>query len=217
MRFAAVLSDLDGVLVDSGAEVERVWREWAVSHGLDPVLVERASHGVPSRQVIERVAPELNPGIEGERVDRLHAATGGVALPGAVELLACVSPLAVVTSCSPGLAAARFSAAGLEPPEVVITSDRTARGKPYADPYLAAAEALGVSPRDCLVVEDAPAGVAAGVAAGATVWAVETTHTPDELRDAALVVPDLWGVLDRLGLPRGQRMPISDLSPTMKR
>jgi len=200
MRFAAVLSDLDGVLVDSGAAVERVWRDWAVSQNLDPISVERASHGVPSRQVIERVAPRLDAVTEGERVDRLHAATGGVALPGAAELLALVSPFAVVTSCSPPLAAARFEAAGLVAPAVLITSDLTERGKPFADPYLAAASALGVSPHDCLVVEDAPAGVEAGLAAGAVVWAVSTTHSAAELGAATAVVADLWAVLDRLGV-----------------
>jgi sugar-phosphatase len=200
MRFAAVLSDLDGVLVDSGASVERVWREWAISRGLDADLVARTSHGVPSREVIARVAPDLDPVTEGERVDALHAETGGVALPGAAELLARVSPLAVVTSCTPGLAAARFRAAGLEAPEVLITADLTPRGKPHPDPYLAAAAALAVAPRDCLVLEDAPAGVSAGLAAGATVWAVSTTHAAAELRDAALVAPDLFSVLDRLGL-----------------
>jgi mannitol-1-/sugar-/sorbitol-6-phosphatase len=200
VRFAAVLSDLDGVLVDSGAAVERVWREWAVSQTLDPDEVVRAMHGVPAAQVIARVAPWLDPVTEAVRVDRLHAATGGTALPGAAELLALVAPLAVVTSCSSSLAAARFGAAGLAAPDVLITSDLTERGKPFPDPYLAAASALGVSAGDCLVVEDAPAGVEAGVAAGATVWAVETTHSPDELSAASLVLPDLWAVLDRLGL-----------------
>jgi sugar-phosphatase len=200
MRFAAVLSDLDGVLVDSGAAVERVWREWAVSQGLDADEVVRAMHGVPSPQVISRVAPWLNPSIEGERVDRLHAATGGVALPGAAGLLSAVAPLAVVTSCSAPLATARFAAAGLVAPEVLITSELTPRGKPFPDPYLAAASALGVSPADCLVIEDAPAGVQAGLAAGAEVWAVETTHSAAELSVATAVVPDLWAVLERLGL-----------------
>jgi mannitol-1-/sugar-/sorbitol-6-phosphatase len=200
MRFAAVLSDLDGVLVDSGAAVERVWREWAVSRSLDADEVVRAMHGVPSPQVIERVAPWLDPVIEGERVDRLHAATGGVALPGAAELLAAVARLAVVTSCSAPLATARFAAAELRAPEMLITSELTERGKPFPDPYLAAASALGVSPGDCLVVEDAPAGVAAGLAAGAEVWAVSTTHSAAELVAASAVVPDLWAVLERLGL-----------------
>jgi sugar-phosphatase len=197
MTFAAVLSDLDGVLVDSGDAVERVWREWAVERGLDPDDVGRASHGVPGRQVIERVAPELDAVAEAERVDRLHAATGGSPLPGAAELLATVSPLAVVTSCSPPLAAARFAAAGLAPPPVLITSDRTERGKPFPDPYLAAASALGVDPGLCLVIEDAPAGVAAARAAGMAVWAVTTTHSVSELA-ADLVAADVRAFLPAL-------------------
>jgi sugar-phosphatase len=197
MTFAAVLSDLDGVLVDSGDDVERVWREWAVSHGLDPDEVGRAAHGVPGRQVIDRVAPWLDAEAESVRVDELHARTGGTALPGAAELLASVSPLAVVTSCSPPLAAARFAAAGLAAPDVVITSDRTPRGKPFPDPYLAGAAAFGVEPRDCLVIEDAPAGAAAARAAGMTVWAVTTTHSAAEL-SADRVAADVAALLPAL-------------------
>ena len=197
MRFAAVLSDLDGVLVDSGESVERVWREWAVAHGLDPDDVGRASHGVPGRQVIERVAPWMDAAAESARVDELHARTGGAALPGAAELLASVSPLAVVTSCSPPLAAARFEAAGLTPPQVLVTSDVTERGKPYPDPYLFAASALGAEPSACLVIEDAPAGVAAARAAGMAVWAVTTTHAASELF-ADVVAPDVRSLLPAL-------------------
>ena len=162
MRY--VLSDLDGVLVDSGDAVERVWREWAVDRGVDPDAVVRAMHGVPARGVLERVAPHLLSDEEIERIDALHAATGGDALPGAAELLGGVPAgrLAVVTSCSPPLAAARLQASGLPAPAVLITSDMTPRGKPFPDPYLAGAAALGADPSECLVIEDAPAGVAAG-------------------------------------------------------
>jgi len=180
-----LLTDLDGVLVDSGAEVERVWREWAAEQGLDPDDVARASHGVPSRQVIARVAPHLPPE-EAERVDGLHAATGGTALPGAHELLAAAD--AVVTSCTRPLALARLAAAGLPVPAVMITIEDVERGKPAPDPYLAAAAALNVDPATCLVIEDAPAGIAAARAAGMTVWAVTTTHAPRELAAADRVL-----------------------------
>jgi sugar-phosphatase len=183
-----VLSDLDGVLVDSGDAVERVWREWAIERGIDPDLVARASHGVPARGVLNRVAPHLNTPEEIDRIERLHAATGGRALPGAAELLARAH--AVVTSCSPDLAHARLTAAGLPTPAVLITSDLTERGKPHPDPYLAGAAALGADPADCLVIEDAPAGIRAARAAGMTVWAVPTTHTPDELKEADRVLTD---------------------------
>jgi sugar-phosphatase len=198
VTFAAVLSDLDGVLVDTGAEVERVWRTWAVEQGLDADDVARTSHGIPARQVIARVAPHLDAAGEAERVDRRHAATGARALPGAAALLALPGPLAVVTACSPPLAVARFRAAGLLAPAVLITSDVTERGKPHPDPYLAAAAALGAAPRECLVIEDAPAGVAAGRAAGMTVWAVTTTHGADELAGADLIAPDVAALLPEM-------------------
>jgi beta-phosphoglucomutase-like phosphatase (HAD superfamily) len=87
--------------------------------------------------------------------------------------------------------AARLEAAGLPTPKVLITSDRTVRGKPHPDPYLAGAAALGADPADCLVIEDAPAGIAAARAAGMTVWAVTTTHSPDELAGADRVLQSL--------------------------
>ncbi len=194
-----VLSDLDGVLVDSGDAVERVWRDWALDQGIDPDAVIRAMHGVPARGVLEQVAPHLLSDAEIERIDALHAATGGDALPGAAELLGGMlrGRLAVVTSCSPPLAAARLSAAGLPTPEVLITSDMTPRGKPYPDPYLAAATALRADPSDCVVIEDAPAGVDAARAAGMAVWAVTTTHAASELA-ADAVFADVRALLEHL-------------------
>jgi sugar-phosphatase len=193
---AGLLCDLDGVLVDSGDAVERIWREWAAEQGIDPVLVERASHGVPSREVIARVAPHLDPERESVRVEALHAATGGVALPGAAELLRDPPrPLAVVTSGSAPLVRARLASAGLPQPAALVTADDVAHGKPAPDPYLAGAAALGVDPAACLVFEDAPAGIEAGRAAGATVWAVTTTHTAEELAGAAEIGADLRELL----------------------
>jgi sugar-phosphatase len=112
VTFAALLCDLDGLLVDTGDAVERVWRAWALDRELNPDAVTEAMHGVPAREVIARVAPRLDASAEAERVDALHAATGGDALPGAAELLAAPPlPLAVVTACSRPLARARFAAA----------------------------------------------------------------------------------------------------------
>ena len=202
MKFSAVLCDLDGVLVDSGDKVEAVWRDWAAAQGLDGDAVARASHGVPSREVIAAVAPHLEAVEEAARVDALHAETGGEALPGAAELLERVprGALAVVTSCGAELAAARLSAAGLPSPAILVTADAVRRGKPAPDAYLVAAQALGAEPHACVVIEDSPAGVNAGRAAGMTVWAVTTTHDEAELADAGRTAPDLSALLGPLGL-----------------
>jgi mannitol-1-/sugar-/sorbitol-6-phosphatase len=202
MRFAAILCDLDGVLVDSGDAVEAVWRDWAAEHGLDGDAVAHASHGVPTREVIASVAPHLEAAEEAVRVERLHAATGGAALPGAADLLALAptKALAIVTSGSYELASARLEAAGLTKPVIVVTADAVRRGKPAPDAYLVAAQALGADPSDCVVVEDSPAGIAAGRAARMTVWAVTTTHDPEELGEADRIARDLAELLEPLGL-----------------
>jgi mannitol-1-/sugar-/sorbitol-6-phosphatase len=186
MSYAAVLSDLDGVLVDSGASIEETWRAWARSHGLDPDFAPHV-HGVPSRDVIARVAPHLDADLESAIVERMEIANpAGTALAGAAELLGGGAglPVAIVTSCTDALARARLDAAGLPVPAVLVTVDRVRAGKPDPEGYLLAAAELGVAPGSCVVLEDAPAGVAAGRAAGATVIAITTTHTPSQLSGA---------------------------------
>ena len=123
---------------------------------------------------------------------------GVVALPGAAGVLA-LPTVAIATSCVMPLALARIAAAGLTVPEVLVTADQVEQGKPAPDSYLLAAQRLGADPAGCLVLEDAPAGVAAGRAAGMTVWAVTTTHAPGELtgahRVAAGGLPELLALL----------------------
>jgi sugar-phosphatase len=192
--FDAILCDLDGVLVDSEAAIGRGYDEWADAHGLDRDRVRALYPGTPARQVVEEADPSLDPVAEAARIDAIHVAHGNEvdALPGAVELLAePPAPLAVVTSCTRALAAKRFSATGLTPPEVVVTADDVERGKPDPAAYLEAARRMGVAPERCLVIEDAPAGVRAGKAAGMTVLALTTTHRAEELEGADHLAADL--------------------------
>jgi sugar-phosphatase len=199
MSFAAVISDLDGVLVDSAAAVARAWRAWGERHGFDGAAIQAANHGRPASAVVaEHVAPEE---VEAEAALVLAAEvadTGGVvAFAGATGVLA-LPVVAIATSCALPLAHARLAAAGLRAPAVLVTADQVARGKPAPDPYLLAAERLGVDPAGCLVLEDAPSGVAAGRAAGMTVWAVTTTHAPVELAHAHRIASGLPELLDGL-------------------
>jgi sugar-phosphatase len=185
--FAAILSDLDGVLVDSGDSIERTWSRWARSHGIDPAALAGRFHGVPSVQVIRGVAPHLDAAAEAAAVEQMEIDNpAATALPGAAELLdgAAGLPVAIVTSCTDALAHARLADAGLPVPRVMVTADHVRAGKPDPEGYRAAAAALGADPSACLVLEDAPAGIAAGRAAGATVIAIATTHDRDELAAA---------------------------------
>lgn len=184
MHAQALLLDFDGVLVDSFASVEIAWRQWADEHALEAPRVLQVAHGVRAVETIRQVAPHLDAVAEALRVEEREIGhTAHVrAFAGAAELLAGLPEdrWAIVTSGTLRLATARLEAIGLPTPKVFVTADDVASGKPAPDPYLLAAERLGVAPEDCVVIEDSPAGVTAGRSAGMRVIAVTTTHDPAE-------------------------------------
>jgi len=197
MTPAALLVDLDGTLVDSRAPTEEAWREWASEHGLDGEAVAASCHGVPCAEHVAAWAPEVDAEAEGARVEAAMVESDAPtpAFDGARELLAGAPRVAIVTSGSPELADRRLRGAGLRAPAVMVCAGEPERGKPAPDAFLLAAERLGVEPSACVVVEDAPAGVAAARAAGARVLAVAHTHPCDELGDADACFPDLRALL----------------------
>jgi sugar-phosphatase len=188
----AILSDLDGVLVDSHASIMRSWHWWGALHGVEADVIAAIEHGRPSGEVIAALVPELDALQESRAIDLRQA--GDVddvaALPGAHALFAGRDPVAVVTSCTDTLAKARLGAAGLPVPNVLVTPERLSRGKPDPEGYLLAARELGFDPADCVVFEDAPAGVDAGRAAGMHVVGITTTHDPADL-DANELAPSI--------------------------
>jgi sugar-phosphatase len=200
--FDAVLFDNDGTLIDSREAVVRSWLAWAAYHGVSAESLI-GFHGVPSSSIIAAVAPHLDPVTATADIDRRELADldGIAALPGATDAVAAVGWRgAIVTSASRELMEVRLAAAGFTAPAVLVTADDITRGKPNPEPYLVAADKLGVDPTRCLVVEDAPAGLRAGRAAGAATVAVVTTSTAEELAPLAdLVVPDLSELSFRLG------------------
>ena len=193
----AVLVDLDGTLVDSTAPVRRVWIAFAQRHGLDPDEVERFAHGRPSRESVRALTPDADLEAESSAIEAAEIADtdGLVALPGAAQLLSADRRLAIVTSCSTALATVRLQAARLAIPDVLISSDGLQRGKPDPTCFLIAAQRLGVDPTRCVVIEDAPAGITAGRAAGAVVIALRTTHGDDDLGDADAIADDIAALL----------------------
>jgi sugar-phosphatase len=195
IKCRAILFDLDGVLVDSTACVERHWRMWAKRHGLDAEYILANSHGRRSIDTIRAVAPELDAAAEATRLEQVEAldTVGVVAAPGAAELLAALQsvPWAVVTSGSHLMASTRLQFTGLPTPPVLITADDVVQGKPAPEGYLKAANHLGINPQDCVVIEDAPPGIEAGRAAQATVIGVATTYPPIALREASICIPNL--------------------------
>lgn len=185
---AALLFDMDGVLVDSTPAVARVWARWAARHGFDAAEVVHRAHGRPSITTVREYLPNGDHLFENKEIERdeITDLDGIVPLPGALELLSALprERWTIVTSCSRRLAEVRLKTSGLPQPEVFVTSSEIQNGKPAPDPYLKGAEVLGFAPRDCVVVEDAPAGVRSGKAAGARVIALRTTMAERELREA---------------------------------
>jgi sugar-phosphatase len=190
----AVLFDMDGTLLNSIAAVERVWFRWAARHGLDASAILRVSHGCPTIETMRRFAPHLAVEEEASRFldEELVETDGIVPVCGAVSLLRSLLSRrwGIVTSANRNLALVRLAAAGLPVPDVLITVDDVAQGKPDPEGYLTAARHLGHAPGDCLVIEDAPAGFAAGSAAGMRVIALATTYPPADIADQEWL-PDL--------------------------
>lgn len=197
MRFRvdAVLFDIDGTLVDSTAAVTRTWTAWAAKHGIDADEILRVCHGRRTEDTLSMFLPTGQHAAAVAELEQLELADldDVRALPGTQSLLPRLPAdrWAAVTSGSRELMRTRLTAAGLPIPEVLVSAEAVEAGKPEPEGYLKAAAALGRDIRRCLVVEDAPAGIQAGRAAGARVLAVATSHPASELRSADAAIPDL--------------------------
>jgi sugar-phosphatase len=189
VRCSALLFDMDGVLIDSTPAVARVWHKWAIEHGFNPAEVVSRAHGRPSLTTVREYLPGADYEAENREVERreIEDLEGVVPLPGAVDLLSSLPDdrWTIVTSCTRRLAEVRLRAAGLPIPQRMITSNDVANGKPHPEPYSKAATLLGFPPSDCIVIEDAPAGIKAGKAARARVIAFTTTVQSSEVRQAS--------------------------------
>ena len=179
--FAAFLFDMDGTLLDSIASANRAWAKWAAGYGLDFEPIKKTMHGMRAVETIRRWGP-AHLDVEAEVAALVEAEMDDVdditAISGADAFLRALPPdkWALVTSAPRLLALRRIEAAGLPEPPMLITADDVERGKPAPDCFLKAAETLGVAPGDCLVWEDAPAGIAAAEAAGMAVVVIGATH-----------------------------------------
>lgn len=196
---SAILFDLDGVLCDSTQAVDREWREWAARKGVDGNAVMAIAHGVRTIEVIRQVAPHLNADEEAAAIENheAHDQRGVTVMPGALGLVSSI-PLGrwgVVTSGSRLLARNRLRHCGLPIPDVLITSDDVLNGKPHPEPYLKGAAGLNFSPADCLVIEDAPAGIQSARAAGMKVLGITSTYSASQLGAADSIIENLQSLL----------------------
>jgi len=176
------------VLIDSTPAVARVWTRWAIERGFNPEEVVARAHGRPSLTTVKELLPNADHEAENKKVERaeIEDLEGVIPLPGTLELLASLprDRWTIVTSCTRALAEVRIRAACLPLPENFITSTDIVNGKPHPEPYLKGSAVLGFPATECIVLEDAPAGIQAGKAAQATVIAFRTTAQDAALRAA---------------------------------
>ncbi|HGM5493132.1 TPA: sugar phosphatase [Serratia fonticola] len=200
MECKGFLFDLDGTLVDSLPVVERAWTHWAERHGISPQQVLDFIHGKQAITSLRHFMPNASEAelehefklleqVEAEDTDGVHALPGALALLERINALGI--PWAIVTSGSVPVASARRIAGGLPLPEVFITCERVKQGKPHPDAYLLGAKGLGLAPQDCVVVEDAPAGILSGLAAGCQVIAVNAPVDTPKLDQVDLSLSSL--------------------------
>ncbi|ESY94156.1 HAD-IA family hydrolase [Mesorhizobium australicum] len=199
-KFAAFLFDMDGTLINSIASAERVWGDWARRHGLDVAAFLPTIHGVRAIETITALAlPGVDPRHEADLLLKAEAddLEGIVQIAGAVAFLNSLPPerWAIVTSAPRSLALARMKVAGIPVPAVLVAAEDVSRGKPAPDCFQLGARRLGFDARDCLVFEDAPAGIAAAEAAGASVMVINATHQhPLATQHAAMSGYDAIGI-----------------------
>ena len=179
--YSAFLFDMDGTLISSTAVTERIYSRWAEEKGIDAESLLAVIHGVRTIDVIRRLGrPDLDAEAEAEIISTAEKTEleGVVAIPGAREFLASLPPdrWALVTSADRELVRVRLAAAGIPQPKVMVTAEDVTEGKPDPQGYKLAAQRLGVDAADCLVFEDAPAGIEAGERAGADVLVITATH-----------------------------------------
>ena len=192
---AAILFDLDGVLVDSTGSVTRQWRRWAEDNNIDPQRVLDIAHGVRTIEIVRRLAPHIDAEAEALMLEKREAADqeGVSVMSGAADLLSSIPEgrWCVVTSGTRYLATARLKLGNLPIPNVLVSADDVSKGKPDPEPYLTGARLLGVNPTECLVIEDAPAGIRAAHAGGMKAIGITSTYPASGLQESDAVIQTL--------------------------
>jgi sugar-phosphatase len=193
-----ILFDMDGILVSSLGSVERSWAKWGDMRGVDGAKAIQTAHGKRAIETIRLLRPDLDDVAELAVIEQIEIddTEGLMVLPGVQGLLQSLpqGSWTICTSATKRLARIRMEHAGLTPPQDFISADMVDHGKPHPEPYLRGAALLGFAPDRCLVIEDAPAGCAAGKAAGATVLATLFSHTAEQLSAADYLIHSLEGL-----------------------
>ena len=207
---SGLLFDNDGVLVDSMGTVDGSWGVWSKTYS-PGFQISYEHHGRRASEIVaslvgEELFEEALAEINRLELELTHLTT---AMPGAKKLLESLESgtWTVVTSAGRDLGTSRLKAAGLPVPKELVCADDVSSGKPNPEPYLMGAKKLSLDISQCIVFEDAPSGVAAGVAAGASAVIGIGEEVLDSKAD--VVISSLEGISflgGKLGLPESKRL-----------
>ena len=190
LKFKGCLFDLDGTLVDSLPAVNRAWSALAERHSLNCEHVLSIIHGRPASESIQELLAFKGKSVVETEIARIkeqetNDTDGIVPIDGALVFIKTLAelniPWGIVTSGETPVAMSRIKAGNIPAPEIVITADHITKGKPAPEPYLLGAGKLGIAPEDCIVFEDAPAGVKSGLSAKSKVIGILSSHLTPEM------------------------------------
>ncbi len=186
MKVGAILFDMDGTLIDSNEASEGLWQRWAALNHVPMERIRAVHHGRRPEETIAIVAPHLNAVEEAKLLYREQEdLTSGIyPIAGAKAFFDSVpwDQSALVTAATHAIMSLRFQVVGMVPPKVCVTSEMLSIGKPDPEGYLKAAASLGFEPSDCIVFEDAPAGLIAAHRAGMRSVTILTNYSEGALR-----------------------------------
>lgn len=192
----AVLFDNDGVLVDSKQSVVEAWTEWG-RRLFGDFQYPKNFHGRRAEEIVRDLVPEkdFESANQLRNTLELELSHQTKPLPGALELTESIPAglWNVCTSANAKLGQARLTAAGINFPEQIVTADDVSKGKPNPEPYALGAERLGIDSENCLVLEDAVAGIESGWASGAGL-VIGVGEEILELTEKEMVITDLRGI-----------------------
>ncbi|PVZ96669.1 hypothetical protein BB558_007411 [Smittium angustum] len=182
-----LLFDLNGTLINTVKCVQKYWGIYSKEYDINPKELLKFSHGVQTIDILNRLLPENienNPTLALTIENRIAGDVEGVeVVPGTKELLNSINndSWGIVTSGTEMMARTRLEQMSIPAPKHFFTADNTKRSKPNPDGYIACAQSIGVDPANCIVFEDAPAGIKAGLTAGCTVIGIISSHTEEQL------------------------------------
>ncbi|PHH50153.1 Glycerol-1-phosphate phosphohydrolase 1 [Ceratocystis fimbriata CBS 114723] len=203
--FDGFLFDMDGTIIDSTEAIVNHWKVVGEEIGISAEVILQTSHGRRSYDMFKIIKPEIASWdyvceIEGRIPEKWG--DSAVEIPGARDLINVLikngAPWAIVTSGTKPLVSGWTKRLNLPEPKVLVTAESVDNGKPDPQCYLMGREKLAMADTDkqILVLEDSPAGIRSGKAAGCKVVGLVTSHTAEQVAAAGpdWIVEDLKSV-----------------------